>query len=115
MAGYLVRRVLWACALFIVLTAFTFVIYFVIPGNRVQVRGQIRQGTQQQVRDQLRLTGPVVMQYGQFLHRVVTHGSLGRSYFNRLPVNSQVLSAASVTASVVVGGILLVVVGSRKT
>jgi peptide/nickel transport system permease protein len=93
--------------LFVVLTAFTFVIYFVIPGNRVQVRGQIRQGTQQQVRDQLRLTGPVVVQYGQFLRRVVTHGSLGRSYFNRLPVNSQVLSAASVTASVVVGGILL--------
>ena len=107
MAGYLVRRVLWACVLFLVLTTFTFVIYFVIPGNRVQVRGQARQGTQQQVRDQLRLSGPVAAQYVEFLGRVATHGSLGRSYFNRLPVNSQVLRAASVTACVVIGGILL--------
>jgi peptide/nickel transport system permease protein len=107
MAGYLVRRVLWAGVLFFVLTAFTFVIYFVIPGNRVQVRGLVRQGTQQQVRDQLRLTGPVARQYAQFLERVVTHGSLGRSYFNRQPVNPQVVKAASVTACVVVGGILL--------
>ncbi|HEY2937409.1 MAG TPA: ABC transporter permease [Gaiellaceae bacterium] len=107
MAGYLVRRVLWACVLFLVLTTFTFIVYFVIPGNRVQVRGQARQGTQPQVRDQLRLTGPVAAQYVQFLERVTTHGSLGRSYFNRLPVNSQVLKAASVTASVVIGGILI--------
>jgi peptide/nickel transport system permease protein len=110
MAGYLVRRVLWACVLFVVLTTFTFIVYFVIPGNRVQVRGQARQGTQPQARDQLRLTGPVATQYVQFLERVTTHGSLGRSYYNRLSVNSQVLKAASVTASVVIGGILLALV-----
>jgi peptide/nickel transport system permease protein len=107
MAGYLVRRVLWACVLFFVLTAFTFVVYFVIPGNRVQVRGQARAGTQQQARSQLELTGPVVAQYIEFVERVATHGSLGRSYYNRLPVNSLVLRSASVTASLVVGGILL--------
>jgi peptide/nickel transport system permease protein len=107
MAGYLVRRVLWACVLFVVLTAFTFVVYFVVPGNHVQVRGRTRQGTQQQARDQLRLTGAVTTQYLQLLGRVATHGSLGRSYYNRQSVNAQVLSAASVTACVVVGGILL--------
>src|SRR5689334_20853867 len=101
MAGYLVRRVLWACVLFVVLTAFTFVVYFVVPGNHVEVRGRARQGTQQQARDQLRLTGAVTTQYLQFLRRVATHGSLGRSYYNRQSVNSLVIGAAMVTASVV--------------
>jgi peptide/nickel transport system permease protein len=106
MAGYLVRRVLWAAVLFLVLSAFTFVIYFVIPGTG-QRAVTIRQGTQLQVRDQLTLTGPVTHQYLQFVERVATHGSLGRSYFNRRPVNDLVLTSASVTACVVVGGILL--------
>jgi peptide/nickel transport system permease protein len=106
MAGYLVRRVLWAVVLFLVLSAFTFVIYFVIPGTG-QRAVQFRQGTQLQVRDQLTLTGPVTHQYLQFVRRVVTHGSLGRSYFNRQPVNHLVLVSASVTGCVVVGGILL--------
>ena len=57
----------------------------------MQVHGQVRQGTQPQARDQLRLTGTVAAQYVQFLERVTTHGSLGRSYFDRLPVNAEVL------------------------
>jgi peptide/nickel transport system permease protein len=108
-AGYLVRRVLWAGVLFLVLTAITFVVYFVIPGTGRQALAntRIRQGTQLQVNDQLKLTGPVIEQYAGFLKRVVTHGSLGRSAFDRQPVNRTVLSAAQVTAAVVVGGILL--------
>jgi peptide/nickel transport system permease protein len=105
-AGYLVRRVLWAVVLFLVLSAFTFVIYFVIPGTG-QRAVTFRQGTQLQIRDQITLTGPVTHQYLQFVQRVATHGSLGRSYFNRQPVNHLVLVSASVTGCVVVGGILL--------
>jgi peptide/nickel transport system permease protein len=106
MAGYLVRRILWAGVLFLVLTAFTFVIYFIVPGTG-QRAVNIRQGTQLQIRDQITLTGPVTHQYLQFVRKVATHGSLGRSYFNRQPVNHLVLVSASVTGCVVIGGILL--------
>ena len=106
MAGYLVRRVLWAAVLFLVLTWFTFVIYFVVPGAGKRAT-QFRQGTQLQIHDQLQLTGPLLQQYGAFLRTVATHGSLGRSSFNRQPVNTLVLNSASVTACVVIGGMLL--------
>lgn len=106
MTSYVVRRVLWSAALFLVLTAFTFVIFFVIPGTGQQVTS-IRLGRQVQVADQLKLTGPVVHQYLEFLGRIVTHASLGRSVFNRRPVNSLVLDSASVTAAVVTGGMIV--------
>ena len=47
------------------------------------------------------------MQYGRFLKRLVVDHSLGRSFTNRQDVNHVILSAAPVTASILVGGVLI--------
>jgi peptide/nickel transport system permease protein len=106
---YFVRRVLWACVLFLAVTLVTFMIFFVIPADPArQVCGQ--RATPQcieRARHFLHLDQPVIVQYGQFLNRLVVHQSLGRSFTSRQDVTHQVLQAAPVTASLVLGGAVL--------
>ena len=105
MLGYAVRRTAWAGVLFFALTAFTYVVFFVVPGSGGQVE-TLRQGSELRLRDQVKLQGSVAQQYVGFVKTVVTHGSLGRSYYDRRSVNELVLRSAQVTAALVLGGML---------
>jgi peptide/nickel transport system permease protein len=84
-------------------------IFFVIPADPArQVCGQ--RATEQcivRARHFLHLDQPIVVQYGQFLNRLVVHQSLGRSFTTRQDVTQEVLQAAPVTASLVFGGAVL--------
>jgi peptide/nickel transport system permease protein len=109
MFQYLVRRILWAIVLFVTITMVAYVIFFIIPADPAKLAcGQrasaecIRNATQS-----LGLDKPVYEQYGRFLTRLVIHHDLGKSYFNRQSVNTTVLNAAPVTASLVLGGAVL--------
>jgi len=106
---YLVRRILWAIVLFLTITVVAYVIFFIIPADPAQLAcGQraspecIRNATQN-----LGLDKPVYVQYWKFLTNLVVHQDLGKSYFNRQSVNTTVLNAAPVTASLVLGGAVL--------
>ena len=105
MLGYVVRRTAWAGVLFLVLTAFTYVVFFVVPGASRQVES-FRRGSELRLRDQIKLEGSIGQQYAGFVKAVVTHGSLGHSYFNRQPVNDLVFKSAQVTGALVLGGML---------
>ena len=109
MFQYLVRRILWAIVLFLTITIVAYVIFFIIPADPAKLAcGQraspecIRNATQS-----LGLDKPVYVQYWKFLTRLVVHHDLGKSYFNRQSVNTTVLNAAPVTASLVLGGAFL--------
>ena len=109
MVEYLIRRILWAIGLFLAITVFAYIIFFIIPTNPAALAcGQrasdacIRNATRH-----LDLQAPVYVQYSHFLTRLVVHGDLGRSYLNRQSVNQTVLNAAPVTASLVLGGAIL--------
>jgi peptide/nickel transport system permease protein len=106
---YLVRRILWAIVLFLTITVVAYVIFFIIPADPAQLAcGQraspecLRNATQN-----LGLDKPVYVQYWKFLTNLVVHQDLGKSYFNRQSVNTTVLNAAPVTASLVLGGAVL--------
>jgi peptide/nickel transport system permease protein len=55
----------------------------------------------------LGLDKPMIVQYAGFLDRLVVHQSLGRSFTNRQDVTQEVLHAAPVTGSLVLGGAVL--------
>jgi peptide/nickel transport system permease protein len=109
MFRYLIRRFLWACVLFFVITIVTFVIFFMIPVNPAkQACGQ--RATPTCIKNTTKTLGldrPVYIQYGKFLNKLVIHHDLGRSFVTRQSVNTTVLNAAPVTASLVFGGALL--------
>jgi peptide/nickel transport system permease protein len=106
---YFIRRLLWACILFVAVTLVTFVIFFVIPSDPArQVCGQRATALCiTRARHFLELDRPMIVQYARFLDRLVIHHSLGRSFTNRQDVTHQVLQAAPVTASLVFGGAVI--------
>jgi peptide/nickel transport system permease protein len=108
MGRYLIRRLVWAVALFVAVTAVTYVIFFVVPADPAALAcGQ--RATPECVTRARRFFGldqPVYVQYGRFLKRLVVDRDLGHSFTNRQSVNEIVAHAAPVTASLVLGGAL---------
>jgi len=119
MIRYIIRRVIWAIALFLVVTLIGFVLFYLIPANPAKFAcGKACTAAQvAKVAHYLGTDQPVYVQYGRFLGRLMpvsfTGGlhlkapSLGRSFVNRQSVNSIVAAAAPVTASLVLGGMVI--------
>ena len=72
MALYIVRRCIWAFALFLILTFCTFVIFFVIPTDAV--RTQAGRSSTGDLRESAQLHGTLFAQYVQFIRGFLTHG-----------------------------------------
>src|SRR3954447_4266896 len=108
MVQYLIRRLLWACVLFIAVTAVTYVIFFIIPADPArQACGQ--RATAECITRAAHFLGtdqPVYVQYGKFMKRLVLEQNLGRSFTNRQSVNHVIAEAAPVTASLILGGVV---------
>jgi peptide/nickel transport system permease protein len=98
--AFALRRAAWALMLCLILSLFTFVIFYVVP------RGQQTQRTRGRLADIQRtqqFSGPVFVQYAQWVS-AVEHGSLGRSYVSRRPVRDIIRDALPVTLALTVGG-----------
>lgn len=110
MFRYLVRRLLWAVVLFLAVSFVTYVIFFLVPANPARLAaGQSATPEKvQEVKEFLGLDDPVYVQYGRFLKRLVIEGSLGQSFLTRQSVNEEIKRAAPITASLVFGGMILV-------
>jgi peptide/nickel transport system permease protein len=109
MVRYLIRRFIWAAALFVVVTMVTYVIFFIIPADpaRLACGQRATPGCIQRAAEHFGLDRPIYEQYGRFLWRLVYHHDLGQSFVDRQSVNETVLKAAPVTASLVFGGAVI--------
>jgi peptide/nickel transport system permease protein len=102
--AYLVRRLAWSFVLVLAVALVTFIIFFVIPTNRV---GNVRhRETTTNINEAVGIHGPVYIQYARFLWHL-GHGSLGNSFRSEQSVRDLVLAAAPVTASLVIGGAIV--------
>ena len=106
MFPFLVRRTLWAIALFLATTVITYLIFFVIPADPAALAcGKACTAKDvARVKHSLGLDLPVWHQYLRFLWNLVVHQDLGTSFVNRQSVNQIIGSTAPVTASLVFGG-----------
>jgi peptide/nickel transport system permease protein len=109
---------MWAWVLFVAVTVVTYIIFYAIPANPARLAcGQ--RATPECIKRAAHYLGtdrPLYVQYGKFFGRLmpvagIVQGSphfktpsLGRSFTNRQTVNSVVINAAPVTASLVFGG-----------
>ena len=109
MIRFVARRVFWAVFLFLVATLLTFVIFYLIPNDPLQITGVGVIGTpvlMKHVRSELHLDVPAYQQYWIFLWNMIRHQSLGYSYRVGAPVRWIIGQDAGVTASLVFGGAL---------
>lgn len=107
MLGYLIRRVLWAGVLFLVVTLFTFVVFFVLPADATQIGRASSQADSPDIRDAYQVEGNVFQEYGRYVWNLATRFELGNSFATRQEVSEMVLRAAPVTLSIVVGAAVL--------
>jgi peptide/nickel transport system permease protein len=109
MVRYLIRRLIWAVVLFFAVTVVSYVLFFIIPANPAkQACGQAcSKADVDRVAHALGTDRPIYYQYYKFVKNLIWHQSLGFSYFTRQSVNGIVGNAAPVTASLVVGGVIL--------
>jgi peptide/nickel transport system permease protein len=103
---YVVNRILWAGVLLLVTSWFTFVIFFVIPAEETQV-GRF-QGADYTMQGAYRLGGnPLPQEYFEFLRKTFFHGTLGYSFVSRESVLAMLARTLPVTASLIVGGLII--------
>lgn len=107
LTGYVIRRLLWAAVLLLAVSMFSFVLFFIVPPETQQF-GRGAAATDVNLRDTYGIeAGSIPGEYGQFLWRVIRHGSLGESYATRRDVTDILAGALPVTLSLVAGGALL--------
>jgi peptide/nickel transport system permease protein len=108
---YIVRRLMWVVVVLLIITAFTYVIFFVMPPTDPAVQFAGKNPTPEQiaeVRHQFGLDKPVWAQYALFLKHVFTGDQygwpgLGFSFVTRSPVKDQLFDRIWVTVSLAVG------------
>ena len=103
---FLLRRFFWACFLFFAATLVTYVIFFLVPSfDPSSVAGGSGSTPEyaRRLREFLGVDQPLWKHYGLFVWNLVAHGSLGRSWYYRVPVTDLIEKDAPITASLVFG------------
>jgi peptide/nickel transport system permease protein len=111
---YTLRRLLTGVGLLLALTAVTYAIFFTIPEDpgRYLVGSPHPTTAELQAADRrLGVDQPIYVQYAKFVS-LLLHGDLGRSYASGEPVREIITAALPVTASIVLGGGILVMLGA---
>src|SRR4051794_1315279 len=106
MLQYIVRRVLWVIVLLFVVSALTFIIFFVLPSaDPAQLRAGRQPNPQlvEQIRHNLGLDRPKIVQYGDYMKQVFLHFDFGYSYQNTISVKEQIFQRLPATISLALG------------
>ena len=124
MASHILRRLVQSVLILFGVSFITFVLLYVLPADPVrQIAGRAATATTvENIRAQLGLDQPFVVQYGRYIWNLL-HGDLGRSYlqktdvaeliWSRLPA-SLLLMVAGIAAELVIGLTLGVVAALWK-
>jgi peptide/nickel transport system permease protein len=106
MLAYIIRRLLWVVLLLFVVSALTFVIFYLLPSADP---AQLRAGRQpdpqlvEQIRHNLGLDKPWYQQYFDYMKQVFLHFDFGYSYQNTISVKEQVFQRLPATISLALG------------
>jgi len=110
---FLIRRILTGIIVLWAVATATFFLFFFRPVEIVARQIAGRAATPQVISEVIRNLGldqPILVQYWHFLSGIL-HGNLGYSYYNGEAVKTIIAQDLPITASVVVGGVVLWLVG----
>ena len=110
MTLYIIRRLLWAIAMLVIVSALTFLIFYAFPSADPAALRAGRQATPEliaQIRHALGLDRPVYDQFGIYMRNLVLHFDLGYSYQNNVSVRSEIFSRLPATLSLTVGAVVV--------
>lgn len=107
MALYLLRRLVQAALILLGVSVITFALLYLLPADPVrQIAGRSATvQTVENIRRQLGLDQPFLVQYGRYLLNLL-HGDLGRSYLQRSEVAELIVARLPATLLLMAAGIL---------
>jgi len=105
---FLVRRILLGILVLWIISVAVFAMFFIAPHDpaRLLAGKEATPQTVALITHRLGLDQPILVQYGQFLGRLL-HGDLGYSYYNSEPVTHLILTRLPVTISLAVGAAVM--------
>jgi peptide/nickel transport system permease protein len=110
MVRYIIRRVIWMFVLLALVSALTFVIFYVLPtGDPAAVRAG-RLATPEliaRIRHDLGLDDPLYVQYWTYMKAVVLHFDFGFSYVTGQSVRDTIVSRLPATISLTAGALVI--------
>lgn len=110
MGRYIIRRLLWVIVLLLVVSAVTFVIFYVFPSANPAA---LRAGRAPNpaliaaISKRLGLNRPIYVQYWLYLKAIVLHFNFGYSYQFSLPVKTMIFQRLPATISLTVGAVVV--------
>jgi peptide/nickel transport system permease protein len=110
MGRYIIRRLLWVIVLLIVVSAVTFIVFYVLPSADPAV---LRAGRSPNpaliasIRHNLGLDKPIYVQYWRYMKNVVLHFNFGYSYQFSQPVRTMIFQRLPATISLTVGAVFV--------
>ena len=115
MVIYLARRLTWAVAVLLAVTALTFAIFYLLPPGDPALRFVGKQPTPENlalVRHNLGLDHPWYVQYGKFVKSIVVGDKygwpgLGYSYDSSVPIRDKIMEKAPRTFSLILGASII--------
>ncbi len=109
MSRFLLRRLVYLVIVLVIITLVTYVIFFAGNANNLAARFAGRDASPQAIKDtaiRLGLNHGFWYQYWHYLKGLV-HGNFGYDFQNAVPINSEIARAFPVTASLVIGSVVI--------
>jgi len=109
MRTYIVKRVLLTIPIFVGVTALTFFLLNVVPGDPVtlMMKEHVSEEVIARVRKEMHLDDPVLLRYLKFMKGFVLHGDLGYSYKVNRPVKDLIMGAFPNTLALALSAIFV--------
>jgi peptide/nickel transport system permease protein len=109
MTKYVIKRILFLIPIMLGVSFIVFALLYITPGDpaRNALGPSAPEEAVVQLREEMGLDDPFLVQYGRYLKNIATKGDLGSSYISKLPVSQEILSRAGTTIRLAFFAILL--------
>jgi peptide/nickel transport system permease protein len=113
MTTYIIRRVLWGILLLFLVSALTFLFFYIFPAADPAVLRAGRNAspaTIAHIRHELGLDKPIYTQYYNYMKGLILHFNFGTSFYSGASVLSLIVNRLPATLSLTVGAVVLWIV-----
>jgi peptide/nickel transport system permease protein len=110
MTRYVIRRLLWGVLLLIAVAALTFVLFRILPTAepaRLRAGHDASPQVIAEIRGDLGLNKPLIVQFWIYMRELFLHGNLGYSYYSNAPVSSLIANRLPATLSLTIGAAIV--------
>ena len=110
MIRYIIRRILWGIALLIIVSALTFVFFYIFPSASPAILRAGRNSSPAEIAyiaKELGLNKPVYTQFFDYMKNIFLHFNFGYSYYSSAPVLGLIGNRLPATISLTVGAVVL--------